>query len=235
MGSMAMEHLEQFYDDLSRKYTELIRKCVPRYSEMLFNLFLYLPESFKPKRILDLGCGTGNLTQEILNHFPNAEIHVLDLSEDILNECKKRFEKAGNIHYIKADFKQMDLDSSSFDLVMSSIAIHHLTDPDKIRLYRDVFQALRPHGIFIFADQTRGISDDIYKKNISCWKEEAFKLGSTVENWTMWMEHQDAHDYHSPVSWHLRQLENAGFQEVDLLSKYLMWGVFWAKRTQEKT
>ncbi|MBM3402358.1 MAG: class I SAM-dependent methyltransferase [Bacteroidetes bacterium] len=231
---MAMEQLEQFYDDLSRKYTELIKKCVPRYSEMLFNLFLYLPESFKPKRIIDLGCGTGNLTQEILNHFPNAEIHVLDLSEDILNECKKRFPQAQNITYIKADFKNMNLEPNYYDLALSSIAIHHLTDPHKIRFYRDVFQALLINGVFIFADQTRGISDDIYKKNISCWKEEAFKLGSTAENWNMWMEHQDAHDYHSPVGWHLRQLENAGFHEVDLLSKYLMWGVFWAKKIQEK-
>jgi tRNA (cmo5U34)-methyltransferase len=46
----------------------------------------------------------------------------------------------------------------------------------------------------------------------------------------MWMAHQDAHDYHSPVGWHLENLKKAGFNEVDLLSKYLMWGVFWAKK-----
>ena len=229
-----MEHLEQFYDELSSSYTELISKCVPRYHEMLFNMFRYIPESFKPKRIIDLGCGTGNLTQEILNHFPYAEIHALDLSEDILGECKKRFPNTENISYIKADFKQMSLDSNAYDLVMSSIAIHHVEDPIKVQLYQDVYSALRYNGLFIFADQTRGITDEIYKKNITCWKEEALKLGSTEENWKMWMEHQDAHDHHSPVGWHLHQLENAGFNQVDLLSKYLMWGVFWAKKTQEK-
>lgn len=229
-----MEHLEQFYDELSSSYTELISKCVPRYHEMLFNMFRYIPESFKPKRIIDLGCGTGNLTQQILDHFPDAEINALDLSEEILEESRKRFSGAKNISFIKADFRQMDLEPGSYDLVMSSIAIHHITDPNKIRLYRDVFQSLRYNGLFIFADQTRGITDEIYHKNIACWKEEAFKLGSTEENWKMWMEHQDAHDHHSPVGWHLRQLEIAGFEQVDLLSKYLMWGVFWAKKTQEK-
>ncbi|WP_276358912.1 class I SAM-dependent methyltransferase [Daejeonella sp. H1SJ63] len=228
-----MEQLEQFYDQLSSSYTELIRKCVPRYHEMLFNMFRYIPEDFKPGRILDLGCGTGNLTQQIQDHFPDAEIHALDLSEDILDECRKRFPNAKNIRYIKADFRQMNLQPNSYDLVMSSIAIHHIEDPFKIHLYQDVYKALSKNGLFIFADQTRGITDEIYKKNIACWKEEAIKLGSTEENWRMWMEHQDTHDHHSPVGWHLNQLENAGFGQVDLLSKYLMWGVFWAKKLRK--
>lgn len=225
-----MDKVEQFYDQLSSSYSELISKCVPRYHEMLDNMFLYLPEDFKPKRILDLGCGTGNLTQKITEHFPEAEIDALDLSEDILTESRKRFSKIPNIRYIQANFKNMHLPPGSYDLVMSSIAIHHIEDPYKIKLYKEVYQALSKNGLFIFADQTRGITDDIYHKNISCWKEESLKLGSTEENWKMWMDHQDAHDFHSPVGWHLDQLKKAGFRKTDLLSKYLMWAVIWAEK-----
>jgi tRNA (cmo5U34)-methyltransferase len=124
----------------------------------------------------------------------------------------------------------MNLSEVTYDLVMSSIAIHHVEDPFKLKLYKDVFYSLKTNGIFIFADQTRGITDEIYFKNIEYWKSEAFKLGSTEENWNMWMAHQDAHDFHSPVVWHLENMKKAGFNEVDLLSKYLMWGVFWAKK-----
>lgn len=225
-----MENVEDFYDQLSSSYTDLIKKCVPRYDELLSNMFLYLHPYFKPLRILDLGCGTGNLTQRILEHFPDAQIDVLDLSEDILDECRKRFSNKSNINYLQADFKNMNLPEASYDLVMSSIAIHHVEDPFKFKLYKDVFQSLKINGLFIFADQTRGITDEIYFKNIECWKAEALKLGSTDENWKMWMAHQDAHDFHSPVDWHLENLKKAGFNEVDLLSKYLMWGVFWAKK-----
>jgi len=225
-----MENVEDFYDQLSSSYTDLIKKCVPRYDELLSNMFLYLQPDFKPLRILDLGCGTGNLTQRILEHFPDAQIDVLDLSEDILEESRKRFANKSNINYIQADFKNMNLPEASYDLVMSSIAIHHVEDPFKFKLYMDVYQSLKKDGLFIFADQTRGINDEIYFKNIECWKSEAFKLGSTEENWNMWMAHQDAHDFHSPVGWHLENMKNAGFNEVDLLSKYLMWGVFWAKK-----
>lgn len=225
-----MENVEDFYDQLSSKYSDLIKKCVPRYDELLNTMFLYLEPDFKPLRILDLGCGTGNLTQKILEYFPDAQIDALDLSEDILEESRKRFGNKSNMNYLQADFKSMNLPLGNYDLVMSSIAIHHVEDPFKLKLYKEVYQSLKKGGLFIFADQTRGITDEIYFKNIECWKAEALKLGSTEENWNMWMEHQDAHDFHSPVGWHLENLKKAGFNDVDLLSKYLMWGVFWAKK-----
>ncbi|MGB4400704.1 MAG: class I SAM-dependent methyltransferase [Daejeonella sp.] len=225
-----MEKVEQFYDQISSKYSELIAKCVPRYSELMYNMFHYIPEDFQPKRILDLGCGTGNLTDEMIKRFPEAEIDALDISEDILKESKQRFSNKPNIRYIQADFKSMHLPPGSYDLIMSSIAIHHIEDPDKIKLYSEVHQALKAGGIFIFADQTRGISDEIYKTNIAAWKEEAFKLGSTQENWDMWMEHQDAHDFHTPIKWHFDQLQHAGFTETDILWKYLLWAVIWARK-----
>lgn len=225
-----MDKVQHFYDQLSSRYSELISKCVPRYQELLYNMFHYIPEDFKPKRILDLGCGTGNLTDHILKKFPEAEIDALDISEDILKECRKRFANNPNVRYIQTDFKSLHLPPGSYDLVMSSIAIHHIEDPDKINLYKEVYQALSSGGIFIFADQTRGIIEEIYRKNIALWKEEAFKLGSTQENWDMWMSHQDAHDFHTPVNWHLFQLEKAGYKEIDLIWKYLMWAVVWAKK-----
>jgi tRNA (cmo5U34)-methyltransferase len=223
-------NVQSFYDQLSSQYTDLISKCVPRYGELMYNMFHYIPEDCHPKRILDLGCGTGNLTDQILKHYPEAEIDALDLSEEILKESQKRFMARPNVRYIQADFRHMHLAPGSYDLILSSIAIHHVCDEDKIKLYRDIFDALTPDGLFIFADQTRGITDDIYQKHIARWKEEAFKLGSTQENWDMWMEHQNQHDYHTPVNWHLRQLEAIGFQEVDVIWKNIMWAVVWARK-----
>ncbi|SKB52421.1 class I SAM-dependent methyltransferase [Daejeonella lutea] len=225
-----MIRVEEFYDQLSSKYSELIIKCVPRYPELMDNMFRYLPSDFQPKRILDLGCGTGNLTELMLKTFPEAEIDALDISENILKESRKRFSQIPNIRYIQADFKSLHLAPGSYDLVMSTIAIHHIEDYHKSKLYKEVYQALTDKGIFIFADQTRGITDEIYHKNISSWKNEAFKLGSTQENWDMWMKHQDAHDFHTPVPWHLQELANAGFTETDLLWKYLLWAVIWARK-----
>lgn len=222
--------VEDFYDQLSNEYTSLISKCVPRYDEMLFNLFCYLPKDFKPQRILDLGCGTGNLTAAILAHFPDAEIHVLDISADILKQCKERFKGNTNIHYHQQDFSALDFSNEYFDLVVSSIAIHHIPDEQKLKLYQKIHHILKSGGIFEFADQTRGATEEIYQKHIARWKEAAFSLGSTQENWDMWMQHQDDHDYHTEVSWHLEKLKSSGFETVDILWKNIMWAVIYAKK-----
>lgn len=220
-----MEDVASFYDQLSHRYTELISRCVPRYDELFYNLFYYIPDDLHPQQILDLGCGTGNLTEAAVKHYPHAAIHALDVSGEILEECRNRFAAHTNISYHQQDFSQLEFAEESFDLVISSIAIHHIPDEEKVKLYRKLHGLLKPGGIFVFADQTKGINDEIYWKHIYRWKEEAFKLGSDDADWQLWMEHQEAHDYHAPVSFHLQELTQAGFREVDVIWKNIMWVV----------
>ena len=78
--------------------------------------------------------------------------------------------------------------------------------------------------------QTRGITEEIYQTHITRWKTEAFKLGSTPENWDMWMQHQADHDHHTPVVWHLEQLKEIGFTNIDVLWKNIMWVIVYAQK-----
>lgn len=225
-----MQSVQSFYDELSNRYTDLIRKCVPRYEEMFFNLFYYIPDGLQPKQILDLGCGTGNLTAAALSYFPDAQIHALDISGEILDECRTRFRVDDNIYYHQQDFSNLAFADNSFDLIVSGIAIHHIPDAEKAKLYRRLYQLLKPGGILAFADQTRGTTEEIYQKHIARWKDEAFKLGSTQADWNMWMQHQDAHDYHTPIVWHLDELRSAGFADVDVTWKNMLWSVLVGRR-----
>ena len=225
-----LDTVTNFYNDLSSEYTALIAKCVPKYDEMLFNLFCYLPADFKPKRVLDLGCGTGNLTALIAANFPEAEIYALDISPDILKQCQKRFSNKTNIFYIEQSFEELSFEDNYFDLIVSSIAIHHVNDNAKMNLYKKVNEILKPGGIFEFADQTYGATEEIYQTHLNRWKKAAFELGSTQENWEMWMEHQKQHDFHSPVLWHIQQLEKYDFVNVDVLWKNIMWLVVYGEK-----
>jgi tRNA (cmo5U34)-methyltransferase len=225
---MNQQSVESFYDELSNQYTDLIRKCVPRYEEMFFNLFHYLPDGFKPAHILDLGCGTGNLTAAALKYFPRAEVHALDVSGEILEECRLRFADRTNVHYHQQDFNHLEFEDAGFDLIISSIAIHHIVDADKSVLYIRLHRLLKPGGILVFADQTSGATAEIYQKHIARWKQDALALGSTEQNWDMWMDHQNAHDHHAPTVWHLDELRKAGFSAVDVIWKNIMWSVILA-------
>ena len=222
--------VEEFYDNISKDYTDMLDKAVPKYREMLWLMLHYIPDNFKPEKILELGSGTGNLTALVLEKFPEAEITVVDISEKILEECKTRFQSTKTIKYCQSDFKKIDFERKSFDLVLSSIAIHHIKDVDKEILFKKIYSYVKPRGIFTYLDQCMGETSEIYKKNIIAWKVAAFKLGSTKENWKTWMNHQDEHDYHATVKNQIKWLENSSFKNIDILWRNLLWTVFYSEK-----
>ena len=54
---------KQFFDSMVGEYDHAIELCVPRYDEMLWAIMYYLPSGWKPQNILELGCGSGNLSE----------------------------------------------------------------------------------------------------------------------------------------------------------------------------
>ena len=88
--TMSKQGVGYFFDSLSDDYTAVIERCFPRYREMLWALLDYLPSSFHPKNIVELGCGTGNLSSLLVDRFPDSKIHFVDLSAESIQECKQR-------------------------------------------------------------------------------------------------------------------------------------------------
>lgn len=80
-----------------------------------------LPNDFSPKRILDLGCGTGYFSEILQQRFPEAEIICLDLAQGMLEFC--RDQRNLNAYYLCADAEALPLADDSIDLIFSSLAI----------------------------------------------------------------------------------------------------------------
>ena len=76
----------QFFDQAVSEYDELIQAAIPRYDEIFWAMFYYLPEDFNPTNILELGCGTGNLTRLIAKRWPESQITIVDISKEMLKE-----------------------------------------------------------------------------------------------------------------------------------------------------
>ena len=224
-----MATTKEFYDEFSSQYTEAILKCVPRYEEMLTTLFRYIPDGFSPKNILELGCGTGNLSSLIVRHFPEAKLTAVDISGEIISECKDRLE-GNQVDFVQEDFSKIKFSDKTFDLVVSSIAIHHLVDSDKKKLFQSIYAWLTEGGIFTFSDQFKGETDDLYQRHMGLWKSHAIDNDVTDEEWKVWIEHQELHDHHSPLKSHLDWLENCGFRKPDCVWRYSLWSVIHAKK-----
>lgn len=220
---------EDFYDGLSPRYDAAILRCVPRYKEMLWAILRYIPDDLAPRRILDLGVGSGNLSEVVVDRYPEAVVTGLDISKEMLALARARL-PADRVNLVRSDFRELGFKDASFDLAVSSISIHHLPDEDKQTLFRELHRLLRPGGVLAYSDQFRGGTEQTYAKHIERWREESFAMGATEEEWAAWMAHQDDHDHHAPLVDQIGWLRDAGFVEVDCPWRFLLWTVLVGRR-----
>ena len=221
---------KQFFDTMAPEYNAAIDLCVPRYHEMLWSILYYLPSNWKPKTVLELGCGSGNLSELVKSSFPNSMLFLVDLSEKILQSCRSRLGSDNSIQYLQEDFSKVHFEAQSFDLVVSSIAIHHLADEGKFDLFSKVYEWLRTGGILAYSDQFSAVTQDMYGKHIQKWFDDASAQGLPIEKWNQWMEHQREHDHHTPLEKQMNWMKQIGFKWADCPWRYLLWTVVHARK-----
>ena len=118
-----------------------------------------------PRRILDLGSGTGTGAFALLERFDQADVIALDLSAEMLHRLSSKARVLGVADRIRT--VQADLDTAwpaidAVDLVWASSSLHHMADPD--RVLAGVFATLRPGGLLVVAEMAsfpRFLPDDL--------------------------------------------------------------------------
>lgn len=105
----------------------------------------------QPRRILDLGCGTGEIAIRLSRKYPKVQVQALDISTGMIQEAQKKMVEQGidNISFSQEDMEFPALPEESFDLIISSLALqwaNHLAETFK-RLYK----MLIPEGFFLFS------------------------------------------------------------------------------------
>jgi tRNA (cmo5U34)-methyltransferase len=99
-------------------------------------------------RVLDLGTGDGRLLALVKRDRPEATAVAIDFSPAMLEAAQKRFRGDSSVEVIPHNLEAPLPELGKFDAVVSSFAIHHLVHERKRALYAEVFQILRPGGVF---------------------------------------------------------------------------------------
>jgi len=104
-------------------------------------------------RVLDLGCGTATLTLLVKQLHPESVVAGLDGDPKVLEIGEAKAAKAGvDITLDHGMAFQLPYPDNSFDRVLSSLVLHHLTREDKRRTLREALRVLRPGGGLYVAD-----------------------------------------------------------------------------------
>jgi ubiquinone/menaquinone biosynthesis C-methylase UbiE len=215
-----------YFAGMIEEYDSLIRRAVPRYDEMLDRLVRYLPP--EPVRVLELGCGTGNLTLKLLQERPGCRLTTVDASPEMVDLTRSRVMEClgdtASLTPVVARFEDLIVDPGSFDLVVSAISLHHVVD--KARLFGRMHEALTPAGTFRFSDQLAGASSTNHDINWDVWLEYCRRPDNCSEQEIdSLVEHSRSHDHYVSLEEHFRMLGVAGFSALDCVWRDGMWGV----------
>lgn len=120
----------------------------------------------KDETILDLGCGTGDLTNEIASK--GARVIGLDQSESMLEKARSKF---GKIEFINADATNFKL-SEKVDAVFSNAALHWVTSQDQV--LKSIYNSLKPNGRLVAELGAKGNVSKIVDSIQTVIKKEGF-------------------------------------------------------------
>ena len=124
----------QFHMDPST-YLDEIRAEVPRYDELQDATIEAIP--FAPRRVLELGVGTGETSRRLLERYPDASITGLDAQPEMVFAARELG--------IEMRLARMEdpLPDGPWDLVLSVLSVHHLSEDRKQDLFRRVREQAR--------------------------------------------------------------------------------------------
>ncbi|MEA5112789.1 MAG: methyltransferase domain-containing protein [Geobacteraceae bacterium] len=208
-------------------YDEWIRKAVPGYDDLFAvsrELIPFCPD--EPVNILDLGAGTGLFSFKVLDRCPNGHFVLWDVADKMLETARERFSGfTEQFRYVVDDYRNLPA-TGSFDLVISSLSIHHLSDGEKRELFRKIYGALRKTGIFINIDLIRGPTpflEELYNKG---WYDKMRRAGAPEEEIRSGIERRIAYDREALMEDQIRWLREAGFEDSDCVYRNFKMGLF---------
>jgi len=163
--------------------------------------------------IVDLGAGSGLYSLLIRQRFPTAHLYLLDFSGAMLDLARNRLGSDPNVTYTQADYVTEPI-PQQVSAVVSALSIHHLEDEDKRRVLQSVYQALRPGGVFINAEQVAGPTSELEARYRALWLHQVRALGATEQQVTdsLYRQQQDrCVDVGRQLAW----MREAGFADAD--------------------
>jgi tRNA (cmo5U34)-methyltransferase len=212
MGSHSVEdHLNLTVKD----YDVIIRTLVPHYDELLSTGVEILEQMIAKKAlVLDLGGGTGRLSQAVLNKLPEVQVELIDIDPKILDQARGRF--APEHKRIKFTLGSFFEALSSCDAIVASLSLHHVPGmKEKAKVYANIHKALRPGGLFLCLDASVAADSRISEHTFKQWTNHMLSHGITEEAARDHFDTWKKEEYYFSLHEELNSLAQVGFNKPE--------------------
>jgi len=216
-----LENVKKHFENEAEEFDKTIKQLIPLYYEMIDSMVTAIPYNVSDKfKVLDLGCGTGNVSKVVKEKFPLAIIDCIDIAENMIDMAKIKLENYQNINYYTGDFADFDF-NGKYDVVVSSLALHHIkTDEEKKSFYTRIYDVLNRGGVFLNSDKVLGSNEILNKIYMEKWVEFMLQNVSKEEVERKWLPQHAREDFPAPLIQHLQWLNEIGFKYIDVIWKY---------------
>lgn len=223
--------IQEQFNAIAKDYDKQRQLFIPCFDDFYGMAIEGLTLTMEEPTILDIGAGTGLLTEMVLQKYPSAHVELIDISSEMLQVAENRLKVYPNVIIINSDINDIPLKGNRYDAIVSSLAIHHLTDNDKIKLYHKIFHGLKNNGIFIHAEQVLALNEQLQRVYHNAWLEKITHSGLSEDAIRQGLERVKL-DKRTPLETQLNWLKEIGFSNVDCLYKYYDFAVMKAEKTE---
>ena len=159
----------------------------------------------KPRRILDLGCGTGSTTLMLKKAFPDAEVIGLDLGAPMVRYAHARAVSLGieNVRFVQGDAQFTDFADEGFDWIQTTMFLHETSHKAMFGIVKEIYRMLQNGGISLHIEQPQ------YTPQMSHFEQFMRDWDAFNNNEPFWgaMHEVDVKDW----------MHSAGFRYEDML------------------
>jgi tRNA (cmo5U34)-methyltransferase len=180
------------------------------------------------RRLLDVGCGAGNYSLKLLQHLPDLNVTLLDLSRPMLDraESRVRAATAGVVTTVQGDVRGYAPGEGQFDIILAAAVLHHLRgEAEWEAVFTSFHAALRPGGgLWIFdmiahdlppieALMRARYGDYLVEQGGDAYRDKVFA-------------YVEAEDTPRSLPYQLNLLQHSGFSQVEVLHKNAVFAAF---------